>query len=163
MFKFDADLEKVEVDDENKCIRCGECTRLGVQDWKCLVDNNIVEVGFIKETYIFSVEVGPACTPQYCLDFSSLIVHLHVSAIVWQSNGQLEPENIVLCALEILQNKLYDLYSQDDGGAGTESDAAPMTPASSDYSTQLSGSDGSESEGVTNDWGAVAADSSTFD
>ena len=59
VFVFDEDSEKVEVGDESKCIRCGECTRLGIQDWKCLADNNVVEVGFVGESYIFSVEVFP--------------------------------------------------------------------------------------------------------
>ena len=69
----------------------------------------------------------------------------------------------MLCALEILQNKLYDLYSQDEGDAGHDTNAGAFTPLSSDYSNALSGtSSGSESEGVTNDWAAAAASSSGF-
>lgn len=120
VFEYNEESQRIKVADQDKCIRCGECTRIGIHELKCPVDDNIVEVGYKKESYVFSVE----------------------------SNGQLQPEKIVLKALQILQRKMDDLYRTmdevlvertGDGSSGTD------TPLSSDYRYN-SGSSGSDSE-----------------
>ncbi|EQC33686.1 RNA polymerase Rpb3/Rpb11 dimerization domain-containing protein [Saprolegnia diclina VS20] len=103
VFEIDDTYDQIQVEDHMRCMYCDECVKLAESYLENPEDDAAVTVTMTPDKFIFSVE----------------------------TTGQLKPEEVVICALDIIKDKLSSLkhqcleLSQDEG---MTSHQAPMTP-----------------------------------
>ncbi|KAF1778213.1 Ribonuclease H-like domain [Phytophthora cactorum] len=101
VFETDESYEQFTVGDAMRCMYCDECVKLADSFKDNPEDDSAVSIRMREDKFIFSVE----------------------------TTGQLKPEEVVICALDLIREKLSSLkhqcleLSQDDQGS-----SAPITP-----------------------------------
>ncbi|KAJ0406820.1 hypothetical protein P43SY_008842 [Pythium insidiosum] len=102
VYETDENYDQFTVNDAMRCMYCDECVKVANSFKDNPEDDAAVTVKMREDKFIFSVE----------------------------TTGQLRPEEVVICALDIIREKLSSLkhqcmeLSHDDQGAG----AVPITP-----------------------------------
>ncbi|DBA00351.1 TPA: hypothetical protein N0F65_000536, partial [Lagenidium giganteum] len=103
VYETDENYDQLTVGDPMRCMYCDECVKVANSFKENPEDDSVVTIQANEEKFIFSVE----------------------------TTGQLRPEEVVICALDLIREKLSWLkhqcleLSQDDQAANN---AAPITP-----------------------------------
>jgi DNA-directed RNA polymerase II subunit RPB3 len=126
VYETDENFEQLTVGDANRCMYCDECIKVANAFKDNPEDDAAVSVRMREDKFIFSVEVSSsALLDGYGLE--SLLTNCFINL---QTTGQLRPEEVVICALDIIREKLLSLKHQclelnhDDH----HGDATPITP-----------------------------------
>ncbi|KAK1948557.1 DNA-directed RNA polymerases II [Phytophthora citrophthora] len=130
VFETDENYEQFTVGDAMRCMYCDECVKLADSFKDNPEDDSAVSIRMREDKFIFSVEVSSSVGFFYNavgMFFTFFVLFLLHSCS--QTTGQLKPEEVVICALDLIREKLSSLkhqcleLSQDDQGS-----SAPITP-----------------------------------
>jgi DNA-directed RNA polymerase II subunit RPB3 len=109
VFSFNEDSKKIEIRDHKACVHCDECITMSEKIKSDQADENVVSIGLKPQRFYFTVE----------------------------STGALRPEDIVLCAIEILEEKIKMIKNGVDkatgGSSGSNSVMPPQVPMMMGY------------------------------
>ncbi|POM76672.1 DNA-directed RNA polymerase II [Phytophthora palmivora] len=100
VFETDENYEQFTVGDAMRCMYCDECVKLADSFKDNPEDDSAVSIRMREDKFIFSVE----------------------------TTGQLKPEEVVICALDLIREKLSSLKHQCLELSQDEGSSAPITP-----------------------------------
>jgi DNA-directed RNA polymerase II subunit RPB3 len=100
VFSYNNDSKKIEIRDHKACVLCDECIKFSEKIKLDQAEENIVSIGLKPQRFYFTVE----------------------------STGALRPEDIVLCAIEILEEKILNISAGVDKASAQNGDAVSDLP-----------------------------------